>query len=120
LHEHDGNRELARLAIPIVLVQVAMMAMGVEDTMIVGHYSPAALAGVAIGSLYAFTLGSFGLGLIIGLEPLISQAVGAHDPDAMARAFQRGLAIVVVLGTLVLFTMLPARQLLTAMGQPRA
>ena len=31
-------RELSRLAVPIVIVQVAMMAMGVEDTMIVGHY----------------------------------------------------------------------------------
>jgi MATE family multidrug resistance protein len=113
-------RELGKLALPIVLVQVAMMAMGVEDTMIVGHYSVPGLAGVAIGSLYSFTLGSFGLGLIVGLEPLFSQAVGAHDEEAMARAFQRGLAIVAVIGTLTLLATLPAHAVLHAVGQPDA
>ncbi len=113
-------RELSRLALPIVLVQIAQMAMGVEDTMIVGHYSAAALAGVAIGSLYTFTISSFGLGLILGLEPLMAQAVGARDHDAMARAFQRGLAIAGVLGTLTMLSMLPARPLLLALGQPRS
>ena len=111
-------RELSALAVPIVLAQVGMMAMGVEDTMIVGHYSPAALAGVAIGGLYAFSLGGLGLGLVIGLEPLIAQAVGAHDDEAVARAFQRGLVIAAGMGTLVLFTMLPSRAVLAALGQP--
>jgi MATE family multidrug resistance protein len=113
-------RDLGRLAVPIVLVQLGMQALGVEDTMIVGHYSSAGLAGVAIGTLYSFTLGSFGLGLIIGLEPLFAQAVGAHDEGAMARALQRGLLVVGVIGTLTLLATLPSRAVLRAAGQPEA
>jgi len=113
-------RELAVLAVPMVIVQVAIMAMGVEDTMIVGHYSAEALAGVAIGGLYGFTVSSFGMGLVLGLEPLVSQAVGAHDTEAVARAFQRGLVISAVVGTLVMLSMLPGRAVLLAIGQAPA
>src|SRR5438876_9140549 len=86
-------RNLARLAVPITLVQLALMALGVEDSMVVGRWSAAGLAGISIGALYSFTILSFGMGLLMGLEPIISQAVGARDSDAVTRAFQRGLVI---------------------------
>ena len=37
-------RAMVRLAFPVVVVQVGMMGMGVVDTIMVGHLSPAALA----------------------------------------------------------------------------
>ena len=43
-------RNLARLAVPITLVQLALMALGVEDSMVVGRWSAAGLAGISIGS----------------------------------------------------------------------
>jgi len=116
----DELRRLLRLAVPVVLAQVSIMAMGVEDAMIVGRYSATALAGVAIGSVYLFTLSSIGFGLIMGLEPLIAQGVGAQEPDTVARAFQRGLAIVAGMGTLLTLACLPARNVLLHLGQPAA
>ena len=39
------------LSLPVVGVQLGIMAMGVVDTIMVGHVSPAALAATALGNL---------------------------------------------------------------------
>jgi MATE family multidrug resistance protein len=111
-------RRLASLAIPVTLVQLGLMAMGVEDTIIVGRFSPDALAAVAIGTLYFFVVSSLGMGMLMGLDPIVSQAVGAKEPDAVARAFQRGLLLVAIIGTLSVLSFIPAQAVLRAAGQP--
>ena len=83
--------DLFRLALPVVVVQVGLMAMGVVDSIMVGHVSPTALASVAIGNLYFFGLAVFGMGVLMALDPVVAQAVGAGDERAIARAVQRGL-----------------------------
>ena len=75
----DDLRRLASLAVPITLVQVSLMALGVEDCMIVGRYSAVGLAGVAIGAIYFFTIISFGFGMIFGIEPLDSSKPRARE-----------------------------------------
>ena len=100
---------MVRLAIPVVTVQVGMMAMGVVDTVMVGHISAQALAAVALGNLYFFTLAVFALGTLMVLDPVVAQAVGAGDRPAVARAVQRGVIIAAVLTV-------PAVVLLTSAG----
>ena len=100
---------MLRLAIPVVIVQVGMMAMGVVDTVMVGHISAQALAAVALGNLYFFTLAVFALGTLMVLDPVVAQAVGAGDRPAVARAVQRGVLIAALLTV-------PAVVLLTSAG----
>jgi len=72
------------LAIPIVLAELGWMAMGVVDMMVVGRLpaSAEAIGAVSIGSVVFYTIGVFGLGLLVGLDTLVSQAFGAGDlPD---------------------------------------
>ena len=88
---------MLRLAIPVVVIQVGMMAMGVVDTVMVGHISAQALAAVALGNLYFFTLAVFALGTLMVLDPVVAQAVGAGDRPAVARAVQRGVIIAAIL-----------------------
>jgi MATE family multidrug resistance protein len=97
---------MLRLAMPVVFVQVGMMAMGVVDTIMVGHISAQALAAVALGNLYFFSLAVFAMGTLMVLDPVVAQAVGARDRPAVARAVQRG---VLLAGLLTL----PATLLLT-------
>jgi MATE family multidrug resistance protein len=97
---------MLRLAVPVVIVQVGMMAMGVVDTIMVGHISAQALAAVALGNLYFFSLAVFAMGTLMVLDPIVAQAVGARDRPAIARAVQRG---VLMAGLLTL----PATLLLT-------
>ncbi|MDA0313652.1 MAG: MATE family efflux transporter [Gemmatimonadetes bacterium] len=110
--------ELLRLAFPVALVQVGMMAMGALDTIMVGRVSPADLAAVAIGNLYFFGVAVFGMGVLFALDPVIAQAVGAGDPTAVARGVQRGGAVAVGLTVLASLLMLPAGPILSALQQP--
>jgi MATE family multidrug resistance protein len=113
-------RDLLRLAVPIVVVQVGVMLMGAVDTLMVGHVSPAALAAVALGNLYSIGWLMFGLGVLFALDPLVSQAFGAGDDVAVGRAVQRGffIALVVTLPTSLL--LLAVDPVLTWVGQPAA
>ena len=108
LPTRDELRALLTLAVPVVTVQVGMMLMGVVDTLMVGHVSPAALAAVALGNLYFFAVAIFGMGVLMGLDPIIAQAVGAQDEPAIARGVQRGMLLAALLATPAMVLLWPA------------
>ncbi len=108
---------LLRLALPIVVVQVGIMFMGVIDTIMVGHLSARALAAVALGNLYFWACGIFGMGVIMALDPVIAQAVGANDDVAVARGFQRGLLLAVLLTIPISIVLLFPDPVLRTFGQ---
>ena len=81
-----------RLAVPVVVVQVGLMLMGVVDTIMVGHLDHNALAAAAIANVYVFGAIVWGMGLLMVLDPIVSQGVGAGDQAAIARGVQRGVA----------------------------
>jgi len=111
-------RALISLATPIVVVQVGLMTMGVVDAIMVGRFSAEALAATAIGNFYFFVVAVFGIGVLLVLDPLIAQAVGAKDETAIALAVQRGLLFSVVLSLLTGILLLPAEAVLRALHQP--
>lgn len=116
------RRELAnllRLAVPVVVVQVGLMLMGVVDSIMVGHLSAPALASVALGNMYFMGLAIFGMGVLMALDPLVAQAVGAEDHPAIARALQRGLLLALALTIPCAALLLTAPGFLTWIGQPR-
>ena len=113
----NSFRALVRLALPIVAVQVGMMFMGVVDTIMVGHLSARALAAVALGNLYFWACAIFGMGVIMALDPVIAQAVGARDEIAVTRGFQRGLLLAALLTIPTSLAMLFATPVLSALGQ---
>jgi MATE family multidrug resistance protein len=72
-------RDVIRLAVPIVLGQLGVMFMGTVDVLLVGRVSPAAIAAVALGKFYWVTVVFFAQGVVMVLDPLVAQAVGAGD-----------------------------------------
>ncbi|HSM07095.1 MAG TPA: MATE family efflux transporter [Longimicrobiales bacterium] len=118
LPRRDELSELLRLALPVSAVQVGMMLMGVVDTVMVGHVSPADLAGVALGNIYFFGSCVFGMGLLFSLDPVVSQAVGAGDRVAMARGVQRGLVMAVFLSVAACLLLTAAGPVLSLLRQP--
>jgi len=109
---------LLRLAGPLVLIQVGTMFMGVVDTVMVGQVSPAALASVALGNMYFFAISIFGMGVLFALDPIIAQALGAHDELAVRRGLQRGLVLSLILTVPVTLALLTVRPVLEFVGQP--
>ncbi len=109
---------MLRLAIPVVVIQVGMMTMGVVDTIMVGHISAQALAAVALGNLYFFTLAVFAMGTLMVLDPVVAQAVGAGESSAVARAVQRGIIIAAVLTVPVALLLTSAAPAFSLARQP--
>lgn len=110
--------EVTELALPIVAVQLGLMAMGVVDTVMVGHYAGPHLAAVALGNLYFFTAVVFPVGVLLSLDPLVAQAVGAGDSPAAARAMQRGLLLAVLFSLPAGAVLMGGEYLLPLLGQP--
>src|SRR5688572_7040196 len=111
-------KALMRLAAPIVFIQVGVMFMGVVDTIMVGHVSAQALGAVALGNLYFFAAAIFGMGVLLALDPVIAQAVGARDDVAIARAMQRGFVISLLLTVFVSAVLPTGGIVLRALRQP--
>jgi MATE family multidrug resistance protein len=114
---HD-LRALVRLSVPIVAAQVGIMLMGVVDTVIVGHVSARELAGAALGHLYVFGLAVFGMGTLWAVDPIVAQATGAKDHDAVALGVQRGVALAVLIGAVTTLLCLPAQSVFGLLRQP--
>ena len=112
LPTREVMKELLGLALPVAFVQVGIMAMGLVDTAMVGRVSAVDLGAVALGNGYFFTIAVFGMGLLFALDPVVSQAVGARDPEGIARAIQRGIVLALALAILASLALFPADALL--------
>jgi len=86
-------RRLRQLAVPIVGAQLGMTFLGVVDTMMVGRVSVEALSAVALGHIWTFGTLIFAMGVVFGIDPIITQAHGAQDEERMGLALQRGLVV---------------------------
>ncbi len=113
----DDVRATLRLALPIVAVQVGQQLMPVVDTIMVGHYSGEAMAAVALGNIYSMCTLLVGMGVLLGLDPLVSQAVGAGDDAGAARATRRGMVLAALLTIPIAVVHWPAAAALRLLGQ---
>lgn len=109
---------MVTLAVPVVLVQLGFMSMGVVDTLMVGRVSARVLAAVALGNLYFVNVSIFGTGTLMALDPIVAQAVGARDVEAVSRAMQRGLILAIGLSALTAVLLAPASSVLRMLHQP--
>ena len=89
--------EVSRLAFPVVLVQIGQLMFGVVDTMMLGRVSKEALAAGALGHSVSFGILAMPMGLLMALDPLVSQAFGAGDHERAARHVARGLVAAIYL-----------------------
>ncbi|HKI00667.1 MAG TPA: MATE family efflux transporter [Thermoanaerobaculia bacterium] len=110
----------ARLAAPVALVQVGTMLMGVVDTMMLGHLSARALAAGALGHIVTISCMMLGYGLLSALDPLVSQAYGARDDEAVGGHLQRGIVLAALMTVPFVLGLLDVGPLLLGLGQPAA
>jgi MATE family multidrug resistance protein len=106
-----------RLAVPVAFSNVGMIAMGVVDQLLLGHYGTRELAAAGLGNPWIFGTVMFANGILLGLDPIIAQAHGAGDGERSARAFHGGLVLAGVLSIPVAIAWLFTEQVLVAAGQ---
>jgi MATE family multidrug resistance protein len=97
-------RAMIALAVPVVLSELGWMAQGVVDNIMVGRLGPEAIGAVSIGNAVYFTPCLFGMGLMLGLDTLVSQAYGRRDHDECHRWLAQSvyLACIVTLPLMLL------------------
>ena len=94
LHDlRDELRPMFRLALPVVLAEMGWMTMGMVDTLMVGRVSAEAIGAVGLGTSVFMGVSIFAMGLLLGLDTLVSQAFGADDIDACHRWLLHGVVL---------------------------
>lgn len=111
-------REMMRLAWPVVLAQVGIMLMGVVDTAMVGRVGTSAVAAVALGHIYWVNVTIGGLGILMVLDPVVSQATGAKDDVAVSRGVQRGILMALALSIPSSLLLVPGEFFFSVLRQP--
>ena len=109
---------MAKLALPIVLVNVGMQGQGLVDAIMLGRVSSVDLAAGGLGNFYFFGVAIIGIGILMALDPVIAQGVGAKDEAQIARGVQRGVLMTVIVAIVVSLLFLLARPVLALLRQP--
>jgi len=103
-HLRDELRPTINLAVPLVLAELGWMFMSIVDTMMVGHLpdSAVAIGAVALSSNVFTVIAIFGLGLLLGLDTLVSQAFGAGQREDCHRSLVNSIYLSIGLTPLLL------------------
>ncbi len=98
-HTSREVRRLSQLAAPILLTNVCWMLVSVVDILMLGRWSSEAVAAALLGGVWIHMTQVAGMGLVMGIDPIVTQGHGARDREALGRALQRGI-IVALLATI--------------------
>lgn len=81
---------MLRLAGPVVVAELGWMSMGIVDMVMVGPLGPAAIGAVGVGTALHMGFAVFGMGLLLGLDTVVSQAFGGRNVDECHRWLVQG------------------------------
>lgn len=115
------DKNLWRLALPMILSNITVPLLGLVDTAVIGHLdSPIYLGGVAVGTTITSFLFMLLLFLRMSTTGLTAQAFGANNKAALARALTQPLMLALLAGVIFIFLRDPVSQLATRLigGNP--
>ncbi len=92
---------LWKLAAPLSLASAGWALMGVVDTAVAGRAGPAVQGGTGLGNSVFFAVAVLGLGTMMGLDPLVAQAMGAGDRLRARRLLWQGLWLALAVAALL-------------------
>ena len=90
-------RPTASLAAPVAIAEVGWVSMQIVDIAMVGRLGPEAIGAVGVGSALFLAFSVFGMGLLLGLDTLVSQAFGARNRAECDRWLRHGVVLALVL-----------------------
>lgn len=110
-------KRILSLALPIIISQVGQITVSLADNIMVGHVGTAELAASSFAN-NIFTLGMFfGMGITIGMTPLVGKAFGNNDHKLVAAWLKNGLLTHLSTGVILTVLIFGVYFLLPYMGQ---
>ena len=113
-------RATLALAAPLAAANLAQMAMGVTDMVMVGRLGALPLAAAGLGAMLYFTGGVVLQGILSAVAPLAAHALGGGDRRAAGRIAGAGLALAVLLAVPFVAALTSLDRLLLALGYDHA
>ena len=110
---------MIQLATPLALQQFGNHLMGLVDAAMLGRWSDAALAGAGVGNNLYFGITCIGLGVIMGMDTVVPQALGAGRKDDARRAVGAGVRLAILVGLLTTLAVFASPLLLEAANVDR-
>src|SRR5947209_3741277 len=109
---------MLRIAIPLALAELGWVSMAVVDIMMVGRlpHSAVAIGATSVGGALFYPLAIFGIGLLAGMDTLVSHAFGAGDIREARRSLASGLALAGVASPLLIGMVFACMPLLRVAG----
>lgn len=83
--------QLFRLAAPLAAAQAGTQLMGLVDVSVLGRLGARELAASGLGNAVFFSISVVGMGMMFGIDPMISQAIGAGDRVRARRILWQGI-----------------------------
>ena len=100
-----SNREIWRIAYPIMLGNLAQTIITFTDTAFLGHLGTIELSASMMAGLYYFVFTTLAMGFAIGIQIFIARRYGEGNFSKIGVVFQHGALFVLGLG-LLLFSIL--------------
>jgi len=111
-HAQTPARAIVRLALPMLIAQLAVMLNGTVDTVMAGQISPLDLATVGIGaSIYAAIFVS-AMGVLLAMTPIIAHHYGAGHEHEIGEEVRQGAWLSLLLSAITVIVMLHPAPLL--------
>jgi MATE family multidrug resistance protein len=113
-----NNRDVWRIAAPMILSNISVPLLGMVDTGVTGHLDSASYLGaVAIGStIFGFLYAGFNF-LRMGTTGITAQCYGAEDGDGLKVALGQALIVAIAIALLLILLQVPIAALsMSALG----
>ena len=111
---------LARIATPLAIASLSQIAMGLTDTILLGHLGGGALAAGGLATTLFFTTGVVLQGTLVGAGVLAAQARGAGREGDIAGTYATALLVGLLLSAPAFLLYGLARPALLWLGEPPA
>src|SRR2546421_3289940 len=108
------------IAAPLAAANLAQMAMGITNTIMVGELGAAPLAAAGLGGMLFYMMAMLCQGVLAAVAPLAAPAIGADDHPTAGRVAGAGLIVAAALAAPVIAILTGIPWLLAAFGyEPR-
>lgn len=108
------------LAYPVMLSQLGQVSVGIADSMMVGRLGALPLAASSLANSIFFVTMMFGIGISMGVTPLVSKAAGKQKISRITRLFGHSFWINLLSSILLFLLVFGFTPWMSVLNQPEA